>query len=132
MTSKGFSLINLLIVDDELMVRGQISHYFAPKGFVVHTAENGIEGLAKMKSIPNIDIILLDLNMPEMNGIQFLEKLRETFPAKHIPPILMLTAERSDEILAKGEQLGVTYWAVKPISMPALEGFVGEILEETK
>lgn len=73
------------------------------------------------------DLIVTDLNMPEMNGFEFLEALRTIDSMKRIP-VLMLTTETSDDMKAQGKALGLTGWIVKPFNPTQLKSAITRVL----
>lgn len=73
------------------------------------------------------DLIITDLNMPEMNGLEFLAELRKTDEGKKIP-VLMLTTETKEELKAKGKALGLTGWIVKPFNPAQLKSAIARVL----
>lgn len=108
----------LLIVDDEKGVTDMLKSYFEMRSFQVYTAYGGEEALKQAAHNP--DLVLLDINMPDMDGLKVCEKIRE-----HIScPILFLTArvETSDKI--RGFQAGADDYIVKPFDMEELEARV--------
>jgi two-component system chemotaxis response regulator CheY len=90
----------LLIVDDSTMLRDMLNYALS---------EGGLE---KAKS-GNFDLIITDVNMPNMDGIALIAELRK-LPQYATKPILVLTTERSDEMKVKGKAAGATGWIVKP------------------
>ncbi|WP_281614770.1 hybrid sensor histidine kinase/response regulator transcription factor [Flammeovirga sp. SubArs3] len=117
----------LLIVDDNTEILKLIKDLFHHE-YNVHTAENGIEGLElSMKTTP--DVILLDVNMPKMNGYELAEKLKENVQTSHVP-IIFLTAmsdlESRKKALEKGGQLHIG----KPFSPYLLELQVNNIINQ--
>lgn len=104
----------ILIVDDEKGIVDMLKNYFEMASYQVYTANNGTEALQKITCQP--DIILLDINMPEMDGLTVCEKIRE-----HIRcPVLFLTAriETADKI--KGFNVGADDYIVKPFDIDEL------------
>jgi len=104
----------ILIVDDEKGIVAMLKNYFEMQGYSVHTAFGGNEALSKISCQP--DIILLDITMPEMDGLTLCQRIRE-----HIScPILFLTAriETSDKI--KGFDVGADDYIVKPFDLDEL------------
>ncbi len=104
----------ILLVDDEKGIVAMMKNYFEISGYSVYTAYNGKEALQKVAHNP--DIILLDINMPDMNGLSVCRRIRE-----HITcPILFLTArvELSDKII--GFQAGADDYIVKPFDLDEL------------
>jgi len=73
------------------------------------------------------DLIISDLNMPEMNGLEFLEELRKEDGGKKIP-VLMLTTETKDELKQQGKALGLTGWIVKPFNPSQLQMAIKRVL----
>jgi two-component system chemotaxis response regulator CheY len=105
--------MKLLIVDDSAMLRDMLSCALREGGYSdVTEAIDGVDGLDKAKAI-TFDLIITDINMPNMDGLELVKRLRG-LPQYSTRPILILTTERSDEMKAKGKQSGATGWIVKP------------------
>lgn len=105
--------MKLLIVDDSTMLRDMLSYALNEGGYNdVVEAVDGIDGLEKAKST-YFNLIITDVNMPNMDGLTFIEELRK-LPEYSKTPILVLTTERSDEMKSKGKAVGATGWIVKP------------------
>jgi two-component system chemotaxis response regulator CheY len=86
------------------------------------------EALSQIKeNILNPDLIVTDLNMPVMDGFEFLEELRKLNQTKRIP-ILMLTTESDEEKKQKGKKLGLTGWIVKPFNPEELQMAIKRVL----
>jgi two-component system chemotaxis response regulator CheY len=101
----------VLVVDDSSTIRQQVAFALAPAGFQVVEAEDGAEGIRKLGAHPDVAMVICDVNMPRMNGLEMLEQLRG---AAHVPPIVMLTTEGAMELVAKAKTLGAKGWMVKP------------------
>ena len=96
----------VLAVDDSRSLRQMVSLSLKSAGYQVIEAEDGIDGLAlAQKQV--FDVVLTDQNMPRMDGLSFIEKLR-ALPAYEKTPILMLTTEAGDDMKAKGRAAGAT------------------------
>ena len=105
--------MKLLIVDDSTMLRDMLSYALNEGGYNdVTEAVDGVDGLNKAKST-NFDLIISDVNMPNMDGITMVSEVRQ-LPQYSKTPILVLTTERSDEMKSKGKAAGATGWIVKP------------------
>jgi len=105
--------MKLLIVDDSTMLRDMLSYALNEGGYSdVTEAVDGIDGLEKAKA-NSFDLIITDINMPNMDGITLVQELRK-LPQYTNSPILVLTTERSDEMKSKGKAAGATGWIVKP------------------
>lgn len=76
-------------------------------------------------SVP--DLIITDLNMPGMNGLEFLQHVRNT-PATQKTPVLMLTTESKDELKQQGKALGLTGWIIKPFNPAQLKAAITRVL----
>lgn len=106
-------MAKLLIVDDSTMLRDMLNYALNEGGYTqVVEAVDGVDGLAKAQST-TFDLIITDINMPNMDGIALVGELRK-IPHYSKTPILVLTTERSDEMKAKGKVAGATGWIVKP------------------
>lgn len=104
----------ILIVDDEPDVVELLSDYFSLNGYDILSACNGNEALEKISKQP--DLILLDVNMPKMNGIELCEQIRDFVSC----PILFLTARTEDTDKIKGFAVGGDDYIVKPFSVDEL------------
>lgn len=106
-------MAKLLIVDDSTMLRDMLNYALNEGGYNdVVEAVDGVDGLEKAKS-GIFDLIITDVNMPNMDGLTLIGELRK-LPQYVSRPILVLTTERSDEMKAKGKAAGATGWIVKP------------------
>ncbi|PCI03637.1 MAG: response regulator [Zetaproteobacteria bacterium] len=118
----------ILIVEDSTMVRITVKRTLLSVDFVVEEAKDGQEGLDKaIQSDPPFDLILTDLNMPNMDGLTMIQKLRET-EAYATTPIVMLTTESGEDKKAMGHSSGISAWLVKPFEPDALIETVGGML----
>ncbi len=99
----------VLIVEDDRILRRMLSSMLKAKGIIVHEAENGIEGL-RMIIKENPDLVLLDIDMPQMDGIAMLRSLKASNTKV---PILMLTNMNSSTMVADTSDLGVNEFLVK-------------------
>lgn len=105
--------MKLLIVDDSTMLRDMLSYALNEGGYNdVTEAVDGIDGLDKAKGT-TYDLIITDVNMPNMDGLTLVSELRNLSQYSKTP-ILVLTTERSDEMKSKGKAAGATGWIVKP------------------
>ena len=106
-------MAKLLIVDDSTMLRDMLNYALNEGGYTdVVEAVDGVDGLKKAQE-NNFDLIISDVNMPNMDGLTLIKELRK-LPQYSSKPILVLTTERSDEMKAKGKEAGATGWIVKP------------------
>ncbi len=114
----GMEIDAILIVDDENLMRELISEMLKDKAKSIIPAQNGPEALEVFKRIPKIDIIITDMNMPGMNGLQLLEKIRQMDP---IIPVIVMTGY--SEIFGIEESLksGVEEYIKKPFRKEELE-----------
>ncbi len=118
-TSKG----RVLVVDDEPVNREVLLQLLTQRGYIVDQAEDGIEGIAKIKDGALPDIVLLDVMMPGKSGYEVLDEVRKTFD-KETLPILLLTAKTQEKDLAEGFKRGANDYVTKPFSRLELEARV--------
>lgn len=104
--------MRVLVVDDDKTTRKMVSLILKSKGYEVVTAENGMDGLQKL-GLEQINLILTDMNMPYMDGIEFTRQVRANPEIAHIP-IVMLTTEAEEEEKQRAYQAGVDDYIVKP------------------
>jgi two-component system chemotaxis response regulator CheY len=103
---------SILTVDDSASLRMAIRIALTGAGYMVTEAADGVEGLAKATAT-RFDLIVTDLNMPNMDGLQMIRALREQ-PAQAGVPIIFLTTESDDAMKAQAKAAGATGWLVKP------------------
>ncbi len=113
----GGSLMNaevktVLVVEDKASLTQMLQFLFLSKGLNVQIAYNGKEALEKAGTTPP-DLILLDIMMPQMDGFEVLEKLKEN-PATSNIPVIMLTARKSREDMQRARDLGAVEYITKP------------------
>jgi two-component system, chemotaxis family, chemotaxis protein CheY len=108
----------ILTVDDSASVRQMVSFTLHKAGYEVVEAIDGKDGLAKVSS-GKFDLIITDLNMPNMDGIQMMTAVRK-LPGYAFVPILMLTTESQAEKKDAGRKAGATGWIVKPFNAEQL------------
>jgi two-component system chemotaxis response regulator CheY len=102
---------SILVVDDSLMVRKQVGTALRNLGYAVVEAVDGLDALEKLESTPDTRLIVCDVNMPRMNGLEFLERLGAR---SAVVPVVMLTTEGQPELMQRARALGAKGWIVKP------------------
>lgn len=119
----------ILIVEDSTMVRITVKRTLAKVDFQVDEAKDGQIGLDKATASADnpYDLILTDLNMPNMDGLTMIQNIRG-IPAYAETPIVMLTTESGEDKKAIGHESGVSAWLVKPFEPDALIEMVGGML----
>jgi two-component system chemotaxis response regulator CheY len=118
---------NLLVVDDSATTRMLISLTLKKgESFNIIEASNGSEAVARLDS-ESVDMVLTDINMPEMNGLELISHIRSQHSKQNIPIIVITTmGEESDR--DKGLSLGANAYILKPISGAKLQSLVEELL----
>ncbi len=101
----------ILVIDDSLMVRQQVRRALAPVGFGIIEATDGVDALAKLAANADARLIVCDVNMPRMSGIEFLEQCERN---GNKVPIVMLTTEGQPELIERAKALGAKGWLFKP------------------
>jgi two-component system chemotaxis response regulator CheY len=101
----------ILVIDDSAMVRQQVGRALMGAGFSIVEAADGVDALQKLASSPDTRLIVCDVNMPRMNGIEFLERLNAD---RSVVPVVMLTTEGQPELIQRAKSLGAKGWIVKP------------------
>lgn len=110
--------MNFLVVDDSSTMRKIVTLALNGAGHSYREAGNGREALEALKSA-KADCVLLDINMPEMNGIEFLKKRAQDAAIKAIP-VIVLTTQDEEELRAEAMSLGATSFLAKPFQKEAL------------
>lgn len=107
----------ILIVDDSETVRQQVRQALAPDEYDVVEARDGAEGLARIRQGSDLDLVLCDVNMPNMTGLEMLDRLRVEAQK---PPIVMLTSEGQPSFIRRARDAGAKAWIVKPFKVELL------------
>ena len=108
----------VLTVDDSSVSRRQIRNALEGAGITVSEAAEGVEALWRAREQP-FDLILTDIHMPTMDGLEFIRELRKS-PGYEQTPVYVLTSDGSRERLAEGRAAGATAWIIKPPNLPML------------
>lgn len=122
---------HILIVDDNPMNRDMLSRRLSREEYAVTTAASGREALEHIHGTNGVDIdlVLLDILMPEMDGYQVLEQLKADSATRDIP-VVMLTAVHETETMMSCLELGAVDYLVKPYNAALLKSRISAILAE--
>ena len=116
-----------LVVDDSPTMRQMVALTLTNAGFQVVEAEHGKDAVAKVAGGRKMDIVVTDLNMPEMDGISLIKELRKMAAFK-FTPILMLTTESAQDKKQAGKEAGATGWIVKPFNPELMLKVIAKLL----
>lgn len=114
-----------LTVDDSKTMRDMVSFTLKGAGFDIIEAGDGVEALSVVQG-KSPDVVITDLNMPNMDGLELIRQLRAN-PAYKFIPILMLTTEADDSKKSAGKEAGATGWIVKPFNPEKLVQVVNKV-----
>jgi two-component system chemotaxis response regulator CheY len=117
---------SILTVDDSPSLRMAIRIALTGAGYSVAEAGDGVEGIAKA-SAQRFDLIITDLNMPNMDGLTMIRELRKS-PAQTGVPIVFLTTESEESLKAQAKAAGATGWLVKPFNADQLVKIARKVL----
>lgn len=117
---------SILAVDDSASMRQMVSFTLKGAGYDVVEAADGVEALNFAKT-KGVNLVITDVNMPNMDGIQLIRELR-TLPAYKFIPLLMLTTESGMDKKQEGKAAGATGWIVKPFNPEQLLSTVKKVL----
>jgi two-component system, chemotaxis family, chemotaxis protein CheY len=116
----------ILVIDDSAAIRQSISFILNQEGYETVEATDGLEALNMLGSIGALDLMITDVNMPNLDGIGFIKKAREMEKYK-FTPILVLTTESQGSKMNEGKEAGATGWIVKPFNSEKLLGIVKKV-----
>jgi len=119
--------LEILVVDDEPGVRDLVSDVLELEGYAVTRASDGLDALAKMRK-QKFDLYILDINMPKIDGLVLLEKIRSS---GDVTPALLLTARREKDDVHQGFRVGADDYVTKPFSIEELALRVQAIMRRT-
>lgn len=115
-----------LVVDDSTSMRQMVAFTLQSAGFTVIEGADGKDALGKVSG-KSVNLVVTDLNMPNMDGISLIRELRK-LPSFKFTPILMLTTESQDTKKQEGKAAGATGWLVKPFNPEQLLGVVAKVV----
>jgi len=119
-------MAKILAVDDSASMRQMVAFTLKGAGHEVIEAVDGVDALAKVKGA-KLDLVVSDVNMPNMDGITLIRELR-AIPAFKFIPMLMLTTESTGEKKQEGKAAGATGWIVKPFNPEQLLATINKVL----
>ena len=114
-------MAQVLVVDDSNTMREIVSGFLSQNGFEVTVAHDGRDGLQRLLDDPGIRLVVSDINMPNMDGLTMAEKIRKDLGNTAVR-IVMLTTEDDAGMRARGKDIGITGWIVKPFRGEAVLG----------
>lgn len=117
----------IMIVDDSATMLLSLRATLEMNGYKVEAASDGQAAADRLATGVRPDLIITDINMPRMGGLDLIRHVR-SLPAFRFTPILALTTESQASIREQGRQLGATGWLVKPVAGQALVGVVRQVL----
>ncbi len=120
--------MNIMIVDDEKIVRESLFHWFTKEGHTVERASSGFEALEKLEENP-FELLFVDIKMPEMSGIELLEKVKTEYPETIV---IIITAYGSIETAVKAMKLGASDYLLKPFKPDYLSLVMEKITQQIK
>jgi len=115
----------IMTVDDSSSVRQMVKFALSDAGYEVLEASDGKDALQKLEG--QVDMIITDLNMPNMDGIELIKQVRANSQYKFLP-IVMLTTESEESKKAEGKQAGATGWIVKPFKPDQILGVIKKVM----
>ena len=120
-------MATILIADDAASIRQLVSFTLKDAGHQILEADNGQKGFEIASSTGKIDLVISDVNMPEMDGIELTKQIR-ALPNHKGTPILLLTTESAADKKAEGKSAGATGWLVKPFKPEQLVATVNKVI----
>ena len=121
------ALPRLLLLEDEEDLREMLCETLQMAGYEVTTAGDGEEGLQKLSEMNGLALIVTDLKMPKMNGLQFMAAVKK-LQLTHEPPMVVMTAFSQQKVIDEGKKLGISAWIVKPVKRDMLLSTLARVL----
>ena len=116
----------VLIVDDSSSVRRQVCGVLVQAGYDVVEAADGVEGAETIRTQLDLDLVICDVNMPRLSGLDMLDSLHDELARRQLP-VMMLTTEGQPEAMARAKKAGAKGWIVKPFKEALLLSAVGKL-----
>jgi len=117
---------NVLIVDDSKSIRNEVTDVLTRAGYSVLEAADGVEALACLAERRDVCLVVLDVNMPGMNGLDVLERIQSDHGERNLP-VLMLTTEAERVLVERAKKAGAKGWLLKPIKPDVLVNTVARL-----
>lgn len=117
----------ILVVEDEEMLRGTVSRYLKRQGYQVWSVNNGFEALLLLQ-YHKPHLIITDIRMPKLGGLTMAEGLRNREETKDIP-LILITAYREESYFQRAQEIGATYFLLKPFTLAELHEKVVSVLK---
>lgn len=119
----------ILVIDDSAAIRQIVSLTLTSSGYETIDAVDGANALSKLDGT-DIDLFVCDVNMPNMNGIEFLQAIKSDakYESYKFTPIIMLTTESGEDMKLKGKEAGAKAWLIKPFQPETLIDAVKKFL----
>ncbi|HBL24006.1 MAG: response regulator [Syntrophorhabdaceae bacterium] len=118
----------ILIVDDSATIRKLLAYILKRKNYVIAEAEDGIDAMEKLSHV-QVDLVIVDLNMPNMDGIEFVKNLRDNYYYMDTP-VIMLTTTKDDKLKKDAFDAGVNMFLNKPVQPNFLLYKVESLLQD--
>ena len=119
----------VLIVDDSHTIRQQVGILLTEAGYDVLQAADGHEGIQQIQANPDLGMVVCDVHMPDMSGLEMLRQLKE-HPFDSNPPVLMLTTDATPASVAEAREQGARGWIMKPFKPETLLACVRKLAGE--
>ena len=120
-------MAQILVVDDSAAIRNEVESFLKANNFSVATAVDGADGINKMRADSEIKLVISDVNMPNMDGLTMVEKIRSEL-GNNVVNIIMLTTENDPNMKTRGKAAGVKGWIVKPFNGAAALGAIQKLV----
>jgi two-component system chemotaxis response regulator CheY len=120
----------VIIIDDSASVRRQVCGVLAAAGFQMLEAIDGLDGAEQIRAQPELALVICDVNMPRMNGLDMLDDLQAEILRRQLP-VVMLTTEGQPEAMARAKKAGAKGWIVKPFKEPLLLAAVNKLTQSS-
>jgi two-component system, chemotaxis family, chemotaxis protein CheY len=118
----------IMTVDDSVSIRQMVSFTLKREGYDVVEAVDGVDALKKLNGDNPVHMMITDLNMPNMDGIELIKNVRANAKYKFMP-VIMLTTESQEERKQAGKAAGATGWIVKPFQPEQILGVIKKVLK---
>jgi two-component system, chemotaxis family, chemotaxis protein CheY len=120
-------MAKILIVDDSEVLRMELRSTLESAGHEVIEGCDGVDGIAKANANLDIQLLISDVNMPEMDGVTMVKHIKQQAEFAKLP-VFMLTTESSPELKVSGKEAGVMLWVIKPFNKEKIVGAIQKVL----
>lgn len=117
----------ILVIDDDILIRAMVRKELEKLGYAVEVSSDGDRGLQRLE-IERYDMVVTDINMPNMSGLELIKRIRTSSSEHSTVPILCITGEEAESAKQQAKEIGANGWIQKPLNPSTWERTLSKLL----